>query len=76
MAMLVRNDGQKMFVSDEDTYKQHLESIILRYRDLSQARPLTPEEEEELKESMNLYNQLIDFLDTYENDLEEAKKHI
>ena len=76
MATLVRNNGQKIFVNDEETYKQYLEGIILRYRDLSQSRPLTPEEEENLKESMNLYNQLIDFLDTYESDLEEARNDV
>ena len=71
---LVTSSGKTMFISDEETYKNYLEKKIEGYRKVLEFRQLTEEETNDLNECMNLYNQIVDYQDSYGNDIEEQKK--
>ena len=72
MALLTSLDGKKIMVGNEEDYLAYLNSTIEGYRKLLSTRQLSQEEEKELKECMNLYNQLFDYINEREADLAEA----
>lgn len=66
--------GKTMFIDDEAIYKEYLERSIMNFQKINQDRRLNKEEENELQEKMNLYNQIIDYMNK-ENE-EVTAKHM
>lgn len=65
---LITLDNKPMFINDEVTYKNYLENKINQLILLSQTRALSIKENNELQEAMFLYNQIVDYQNSQEND--------
>ena len=67
MTILKTKKGE-IVVNNEEQYLYNLNLKILNLKSKKESVGLTPDEKEELEESMDLYVQLIDCLDTYGAD--------
>ena len=68
MAILKTKNGN-IVISNEEAYLSYLNSEILRLNDKLKKEGLTSKEENKLREYMDLYDQLVDWLDdTYGAD--------